>query len=544
MTSISGKLEEYDPSSNESKPTTAFIDLASFDNIEKALYGGPKAITYFIRETVRSSWFTTLPVKLQADTVNPDFGETFTVTISREGDYLLNSWLRLSLGAVSIYNPTNGAWINTPTSGSETITWTPNFMHNLVEKCTLKVNGQVLDEIYSEHLDFLSAFMVPKGSRIGYNRMVGNFTNPYGGMAGVNVSGYQAGNDLNVNHQHELFLPLPFFFSKDSGLALPMTSLPYNTVTMEFKFRDWRKLLGSIDTNGNITSVNVSQINQTSPKLYDVQAWGNYAIVGEKERKKINCLRRDMLIERNEQLGGSHGSVNLNTHGYDLSTSVDLRFNNSVKTLFFSARNTSGSQNNPYRSNYTTQGLSASDITVCRLNVSGAVYTLNNTANATASGPLNYQILPFNENNNDRSGIVWRKQPSSPFDNVKLVYENSLRMNMEPLYYRLIQSYQHARNVPDSSVMGNVYSIINPSEVSGQPALSIGYHMYSYSLKVKEQNPNGATNYDDLKNASLVFTSSSDARNSGSQGPWRIFVSALTQTMIRIEKGGMSYPIF
>jgi hypothetical protein len=92
--------------------------------------------------------------------------------------------------------------------------------------------------------------------------------------------------------------------------------------------------------------------------------------------------------------------------------------------------------------------------------------------------------------------------------------------------------------------MGNVYSIRNPSEVSGQPALSIGYHMYSYALKLKEQNPNGGTNFDELRNASLVFTSSSDARSSGSQGPWKIFVSALSQTIIRIEKGGMTYPVF
>ena len=623
MTTVVGELNEYDPSENESKPSTAFIDLATFDNIEKALYGGPKSITYFIRETVRSTWFTILPVKMQSDTVNPTFGQTFTVTVSRDGDYLMNSWIRLSLGAVSIYNPTNG-WINTATEGRETITWTPNFMHNLIEKCTLKVNGQILDELYSEHLDFLSAFTVPKGSRIGYNRMIGNFCSPYGGMAGVNVSGYQAANYPNVNYQQELFLPLPFFFSKDTGLALPLVSLPYNTITMEFKLRDWRNLLSSIDVNGNITTVNVSQINQTTPVLYDVQTWGNYVVVTNKERQKVGCAQRDMIVETNQQLGGSYGSTLLSTTSATTTTSVNLRFDSSVKALFFAARNTSGSMSNPYRSNYSSQGPSASDITVCRIQASGApdsfldsstevnkgggyssgatdvdvdgtdprtyavvgeslyqedgtdigtvtalpsdvlitfgggtlvsldnnenfyfknVFRMGNSSTTNAIGPTNIQINPFNENNNDKSGLIWKSFPQDPFRTIKLLYENSLRFNMEPLYYSLIQPHQHARNVPESSAMNNIYSLQNPSEVSGQPALSIGYHLYSYALKLKNTNPNGSTNYGDLRNASLVFTPSSDIQNS-SQGPWRIFISALTQNVIRIKSGGMTYPIF
>ena len=140
------------------------------------------------------------------------------------------------------------------------------------------------------------------------------------------------------------------------------------------------------------------------------------------------------------------------------------------------------------------------------------VYRSANSSSTNAFGANTFQVNPFNENNNDRSGIIWNSNPQDPFRSIKLLYENSLRFNMEPLYYSLIQPHQHARNVPESSAMNNIYSLQNPSEVSGQPALSVGYHLYSYALDLKNPDPCGSTNYGDLRNASLIFTPSSDAR--------------------------------
>ena len=386
-TKILGELREYKAENNSSKPSTAFIDLATYENIEKSIYGGSKAITYFIRETVKSSWFTQIPVQLQMDEDNPNFGQTFSVKISREGDYLMNSWLRVSLGGVSIYYPNNPSspgqyWIDENGSGCETLAYTPNFMHNLVEKCTLKVNGMVMDEIYSEHLDFYSAFMIPKASRIGYNRMIGNFNRPFQGLSAANVSGYNTYQySQNLNNQQELFLPLPFFFSKDTGLALPLVSLPYNDISIEFKLRKFQQLLGSITKEGLIIPVNASQMNSgrlpgdagdTQPNLYNVQVWGNYSVVTEEERKRVGCLKRDMIIEQNQQLGESYGSTDLKIDNIDSTTSINLRFDGAVKALFFAARNSSGSSDLPYRSNYTTACPSASDVIVCKISASGA----------------------------------------------------------------------------------------------------------------------------------------------------------------------------
>jgi hypothetical protein len=113
------------------------------------------------------------------------------------------------------------------------------------------------------------------------------------------------------------------------------------------------------------------------------------------------------------------------------------------------------------------------------------------------------------------------------------------------LYYSLVQPYFHAKNIPDSSAMKSIMSISDPSQVSGESALSIGYHMYSYALKLSNNDPCGSTNYNELSNASIVFTPSTSAVNCYPMGygPWRIFVSAITQNILRINNGAMEFPV-
>ena len=92
--------------------------------------------------------------------------------------------------------------------------------------------------------------------------------------------------------------------------------------------------------------------------------------------------------------------------------------------------------------------------------------------------------------------------------------------------------------------MKGTLSIRNPNEVSGQPALSVGYHTYSYALKIKNIDPCGTSNLSMIDNSTLVFTPSQSAYDrQDTQGPWRIFISALTQNVIRISNGGLSFPI-
>ena len=544
--STSDNLREYDPSSNESRPSTAFIDLAIFGELEKRFYDTKSGTrSYFVRETVRSTWFTQIPIKMNLDTANPNFNQTFNAEVARTGDYLLNAWLRVTLNAVSIYNPSDG-FVDANGSGSETITWSPNFMHHLVEHCSLKVSGMTIDELYSEHLDFLTAFTVPKGSRAGYNRMIGNFCSPNNGMAGINVCGVKARTSPNLNAVQELFLPLPFFFSKDTGLALPMAALPYANVKIQFKLRDWSKLLASIDSNGNYKNATLSQLKNQTPKLSNVQVWGNYALVSKEERRKMGCTTRDMIIEQNQQLGGSHGSKMLNGESLRATTSIDLRLGGSIKALFFGGKNLQNTVDNPYRGSYSV-GPSASDVWGVKLSISGTNINakVRNSLGGGKPPPTNIHLNWFNGEINDNSSLTWDRDVTPIIGTAAIFYENTPKIQMEGLYYSLIQPYNHAKNTPQSDSNRSVIVLRDPNEVGGISTLAAGYHMYSYSLNIGKVDPLGSTNYGKLSNASLLLTPGRSTVNSikSGKGPFRIFISAINHNVMRVKGGTLGFPI-
>ena len=124
-----------------------------------------------------------------------NFGNDWAVTISRAGDYLLNTWLRVTLPQVCI------------TTTQCKISWTPNLMHNLVREACITFNDLVAARFDNFHLDFWAAFTVPASKGTVYQNMIGNtacLTTP-----------------CHCLPEAVLNLPLPFFYSRDSGVALP-----------------------------------------------------------------------------------------------------------------------------------------------------------------------------------------------------------------------------------------------------------------------------------------------------------------------------------
>jgi len=208
-----------------SNVTSGFIDLATFDEIEKYLYGGPDATAYFVRETRKSTWFTQVPVVLSRASGSPAFNTEWSVSISRAGDYLLQTWLRLTTPSVTLA-------VGNQFGANGRLRWTRNFMHNIMRECCITFNDLVAARFDNYHLDFWAAFTVPAGKRNGYNNMIGNFDSLTGPTA--------AGGTIPA---FTLNLPLPFFYGRDSGVALPTAALPYNDMRINFSFRNWSDLL-------------------------------------------------------------------------------------------------------------------------------------------------------------------------------------------------------------------------------------------------------------------------------------------------------------
>ena len=354
-------------------------------------------------------------------------------------------------------------------------------MHNLIREATITFNDLVAARFDNYHLDFWSAFTVPASKRNGYDNMIGNVSaliNPVAPGASLGPTG---GTNLN--------LPLPFFFSRDTGVALPTAALPYNEMQINFNFRDWTELL--VLTNSALVPpaspyvpIVVPTHLTTAPVLGPVQVWANYAIVSNEERRRMGCAIRDILIEQVQTAPRQNYTPLTNA-----SPTFDIRFSHAIKALFFSVRNKTGASE---WSNYAT---------------SSPVVT-GSTVNFEPAGSFD------------------------PIANTTLIYENTNRLGaMGSDYFSLINPFYHAPTIPSF----------------------IGYHLYSYSLHFYDLDPMGSTNYGKLTNVSIVPQASPAAVSAagGSGGfpgsdyaqSFEFVIVAVNNNIVRISGGALGFPV-
>lgn len=443
-----------------SNVTSGFIDLATFDEIEKYLYGGPDATAYFVRETRKSTWFTQVPVVLSRASGSPAFNQEWSVSISRAGDYLLNTWLRLQTPAVEL--------VAQPPSGATLLRWTRNFMHNIIRECCITFNDLVAARFDSYHLDFWSAFTVPAGKRNGYNNMIGSF--PAMVQGGASIAAFT------------LNLPLPFFYTRDSGVALPTAALPYNEMRINFAFRDWSDLLIGVNAGAagatQRVALTAADLRNGSPVLGTTQVWSDYAIVSNDERKRMACAPRDILIEQVQT-----APRQAFTPGTNAQQSFDVRFSHAIKVIFFSVRNRSFKAE---WSNYMTKSP-----------VTAGVVT-----NFTPDGS------------------------ADPILQTSLIYENTNRLaQMGSDYFALVNPYYHAPVIPlDTGYHMYSYSL---DFICLDPMGSTNYGKL--------------TNVSIVPEASAAAVA--EANDAEWPQTYEFIVTAVNNNIIRISGGALGFPV-
>jgi hypothetical protein len=406
--------------------TSGFIDLATFDELEKYMYGCGQAVTYFVRETRKSTWFTQVPTVLQRSNGLGDFGSEWSANITRAGDYLLQTWLRFDIPQINFSAQASGTGLR----------WTRNLGHNLIREASVTFNDLPASRFDSYFLDFWAAFTTPAGKEIGYNNMIGNISDLINPVA--------PGRFLR---SYTLNVPLPFFYARDSGVALPTAALPYNDMKIQLWFRDWNELLIVDDAGAAASAVasraaTLADIGGTAPSLTNVYVWANYAIVSNDERKRMGCAPRDILIEQVQTAPSQTWAPQTNPN-----PTYDIRFSHAIKVLFFGVRNTTVAAE---RSSYVVTPTIVGD---------------------TANGPIVSFSPPF-------------PYATDPISNVSLIYENTARLSqIGSDYFALVQPYYQPNAVIPTKT---------------------GLHMYAYSLDFVSLDPKGSTNYGKLTNVSIA----------------------------------------
>ena len=440
--------------------TAAFIDLATFELLESRLYGGAEAITYFVREVQKCTWFSQIPVKLTSQSGAPSFGGTANFTVSRAADYLLGTWLRVELPSISY-------------TGSDFpggVSWTPNVGHNLIKKVDILFNDLEVQSITSFDRDWWAAFMYPSGKKDGYNQMIGNVSTLV--SPGTTKSTYT----LNV--------PVPFFYTRDSGVALPTAALPYNDIKLKFELRDLKDLLvGWSPTGLSATAITAAKITSDfglgAANLTETtcECWCNYVVVSNDERSKMGAGPRDMVIEQYQK-----HDVPAAAHTAASTVDKQFSFNHTVKMLIWAFKNSTNATSHGYHSNYT---VSDPDV---------------------------------------NSGFVLNGK--EPLSQATLKYDNTERFTLNNDYFQLVQPFYHANQIPS----GNC------------GASPVGLNMYSYALNPMSSDPSGSTNYGKLTNVALRLTTSGETKDSNSTNN-ELLVRALNFNIVRISGGALGFPV-
>jgi len=294
--------------------TTCYIDLATFDRIEEWMYvqeldDQETAFSFFQRGIRKRMWFAHCPTKLKIESGNGKFGNEYSFKVPRSGDVLTQAWLRVKVPAVST------------TAG--TVRWCKDFMHQLVTLATLTFNEITAQKFDTHFLQNFWQHFTDEGKMACYNEMIGNID------ALTDASTSLPATILN--------LPLPFFFSRDTGIGLPVGVLPFNDIRINITNQEVTKLL-VLEGTATLTTLGGSY-----PELTFTELWANMAIVTDDERNRMAEVKRDMLIEQVQTTKRDFSKT--------ADTTIDIRFGYAVKALFWNVRNKTKDYE---QTNYTT----------------------------------------------------------------------------------------------------------------------------------------------------------------------------------------------
>lgn len=325
--------------------SVTFIDLATFGELEGFTYGGPNAITWFVASVQKGNWFSCVPISLRNVGTSAQFGAyKACYSLSRQGDYVLSTFLRARLPAVGF---------KTTVVGAPTVRWVDNLMHNLVRHVQIEFNELVVQEFDNYWLDDNFEWRCPANKRVGYLNMIGmtsQWTTPVG-------PGVATGGGF-------LSLPLPFFYGEDSGIALPVAALPFNDIKITYDFRDWTELVMIVQNGVAVTTSDLCTYlpngagvlvanDNVLPQMANVETFAHYAIVHNDERVKMGDAPRDILIHQIQETQVAPFK--------DVSSrsSFDIRLSHAIVVFTFKAMN--NSLQNQFKgtvgaewSNYTT----------------------------------------------------------------------------------------------------------------------------------------------------------------------------------------------
>jgi hypothetical protein len=333
--------------------------------------------------------------------------------------------------------------------------WTKDVGHALIEKAIINIGGQCIDEIYSEFLYIWEEISGQPGKHM--IEMTGN----YDSVLALQIASRQP---------RILYIPLPFWFTQNSGNALPIVSLQFHSVQLQVSFRPLMSLLkltwyamNAVGFEYTLNQIMARPVPNAPSSVYvqpvgDLQPLTNnslaaailttYVYLDQRERSQFADGQFETLVTQHQHQPAS-ASQNVSATNYysqkDVTVSVDLNFNHPVLEMYF----------------------------VARLGIHEKFQSK--------------EIPEFNEWFNFCGPIdTITHCPIDPLTYVQLKLNNANRFPdvQEARYYRLVEPWQWHTNIVQNNCL----------------------YTYSFSLQPEDVQPAGSCNFSRIDNATMYLT--------------------------------------
>ena len=394
-------------------PASPLIQLISVGQIDDYFSTNPQ-ISYFKYAYKRHTRFAMESLKITFDGTEPTFkssdNDSYRLKVPRHGDLLLD--MNLVFKFPNVYSDSNFRF-----------RWVENAGVLFIKKAELFLGGyaRAIDTLYGEWLTIWNELTMSSARQNSHSNLVGNvaeLTNPFLKQKTIQYINnrvsytYYPESDLNSEtpsiESRKVSIPLPFYFTKNPALALPLCALQTNEIILRIETENVENLYTIYDDilDKHISSAYYNQRHNTNISIntfvkettisIEPYAECKYAYLDNDERAMISLNKRnnEFLIEN---------IYRKNTEIVDGSSTIELNLSTPVKEIIWTTRR------RDYR-NY------------------------NSVTNYTLEVP----------NNNNKSilktaKILWNRS-------------NERVEEKEAFYYNKIIPYQHHTNVPKQGI--------------------------------------------------------------------------------------------
>ncbi|PNH12582.1 Major capsid protein [Tetrabaena socialis] len=455
------------------------MQLVAYGAQDIYLTGNPQ-ITFFKVVYRRHTNFAMESIE-QVFNGSGDFNKKVTCTISRNGDLIHRTYLRVQLPDVSVPVGCAFRWVN----------WVG---HALIKSVELEIGGQRIDKHYGDWLHIWSELTMTAGHQIGYANMVGNtpnlttpVKNPTTATSPVVVSG------------EILYIPLEFFFCRNPGLALPLIALQYHEVKINLELNDVKSLYWAGTTTNNTAFTYAANAVQVG-SLVSASLFVDYVYLDTDERRRFAQVSHEYLIEQ-LQFTGDESTSNTNNK-------IKMNFNHPTKELIWVVQ---PDANVALDTLYGPQWFNYTDALDTSYADNFAYTDETRTTGGmpgVAAGGANRVLVPTSFDGGANPVSIARIQLNG----------HDRTADRDGRYYNLVQPFQHHENVP-----------------------SKGINVYSFGLRPEEHQPSGTCNFSRIDNATLQMTLTSPTTNNGRTAKVRIYAVNYNVLRIMSGMGGLAY---